>query len=144
MLKQNESIVKDLNEMKLMYIYFDEGKMIPEMLTFNYYDAARIQSRFAVMGNMMSSLLEFSSLKSAIRFVELLAADEHFYTQEFYNKFRIVEITGPDDSIQIVSIIVNLIDFFDVLCAIKDGKFDKKNFNDEDFNVYYEKFINLI
>ena len=136
--------IDGINMMKLMFVYFDESKMIPEMLTINFDRAREIKSRFVVMGNMMNTLVEFSSLRSAIRCVELLSDNNYFYTSEFYNNFRIVEVSGDDDNLQILAIVVNLVDFFDVLCTIKDGKFNKMNFNDEDFNVYYEKYINNI
>jgi len=135
---------KNLNLMKLMFIYFDNNKMMPEMLTFSYYQAEDIKSRFAVMSRGINTLLEFGNLKSAIRFIELLADNECFYTHEFYDNFRIVEISGDDDKLEILSIVVNLVDYFDVICAIKDGKFTKNMFNDEEFNDYYNEFINIL
>lgn len=136
---------KNLNLMKLMFIYFENNKMMPEMLTFSYYEAEEIKSRFAVMSNSMNSLIEFENLKSAIRFIELLSDNSYFYTHEFYDSFRIVEISGEEGNLEILSIIVNLVDYFDVICAIKDGKFDKNMFiNDDDFNEYYEHFINIL
>ena len=139
-----KDMMKNLNMMKLMFIYFDDNKMIPEMMTFNFDRAKEIKSRFVVMGNMMNDLVEFSNLKSAIRFIELLADNGYFYSQEFYEKFRIVEVTGEEGNLEILSIVVNLVDFFDVICGIKDGKFSKNNFNDEDFNWYYEEYIELV
>lgn len=137
---------ENLNLIKMMYITFDESKgtLIPETLVVDYFKAGKIKSRFAVMGNMTNSLLEFNTLQSALRFVALLANGMPFITREFYDNFRIVEITGPDNHLQIVSIIVNLVDFFDVLCGIQDGKLDKNYFVDEDFNLYYEEYKNII
>ena len=134
----------NLNLMKLMFIYFDEQKMMPEMLTFSYYEASRIKSRFVVLYNDAQSLLEFETLQGAIRFIEILADQECFYTHEFYDKFRIVEVNGEDDNLEVLAIIVNLVDYFDVICAIQDGKFSKDMFNDEEFNEYYEEFINIL
>ena len=135
---------RNLNLMKLMFIYFEGNKLMPEMLTFSYYQADEIKSRFAVMSSVMNSLVEFGNLKSAIRFIELLADNSCFYTHEFYDNFRIVEISGEEDNLEILSIVVNLVDYFDVLCAIKDGKFSKNMFNNEEFNEYYEHFINIL
>ena len=134
----------NLNLMKLMFIYFDDHKMIPEMLTFSYYEADKIKSRFAVIYDELNTLFEFETLQGAIRFTEMLAEQECFYTHEFYDKFRIVEISGSEDELEILAIIVNLVDYFDVICAIQDGKFNKNMFNDEEFNEYYEEFISIL
>lgn len=141
---------KNLNLMKLMFIYFEDKKMMPEMLTFSYYEADNIKSRFVVMNNLIDDLLvEFTNLKSAIRFTELLSGNLRFCTHEFYDAFRIIEISEDDkddeNNVKILSIIVNLVDYFDVICAIQDGKYNKNLFiNDNDFNEYYKHFINIL
>ena len=135
----------NLNLMKLMFIYFEDKKMMPEMLTFSYYEVDNIKSRFVVMSNLIDDLLEFSNLKSAIRFIELLSGNSRFCTHEFYDAFRIIEINGDEENLEISAIVVNLVDYFDVICAIQDGKYNKNLFiNDNDFNEYYKHFINIL
>ena len=139
-----QTAVQDLNLFKMMFVTFDNGKMIPETMLVDYFQANKIKSRFAVIGRMTHSLLEFSNLKSALKFVTLLAEDMHFFTREFYDNFRIVEITGPDDKPEILSIIVNLVDYWDILIGIVDGKLNKAFFSDEDFNEYYVKYSQVV
>lgn len=136
--------LQDLNLFKMMFVTFDNGKMIPETMLVDYFQANKIKSRFAVIGRMTHSLLEFSNLKSALKFVTLLAEDMHFFTREFYDNFRIIEITGPDDKPEILSIIVNLVDYWDILIGIVDGKLNKAFFSDEDFNEYYAKYSQVV
>lgn len=140
----NTQTVQDLNLFKMMFVTFDNGKMIPETMLVDYFQASKIKSRFAVIGRMTRSLLEFSNLKSALKFVTLLAEDMHFFTREFYDNFRIVEITGSDDKPEILSIIVNLVDYWDILIGIVDGKLNKTFFSDEDFNEYYAKYSQVV
>lgn len=139
-----QAAFSDLNLFKMMFVTFDNGKMIPETMLIDYFQANKIKSRFAVIGRMTHSLLEFSNLKSALKFVTLLAEDMHFFTREFYDNFRIVEITGPDDKPEILSIIVNLVDYWDILIGIVDGKLKKAFFSDEDFNEYYAKYSQIV
>lgn len=135
-----------LNLVKMMYISLDVDEQTvgpAEMILVDLDLAQNIRSRFAVMSNDTHSLLEFNNLRSALRFVTLID-DKYFYTREFYDNFRIVELTGDDNDLRITAVILNLVDFWDIICAIKDGQLDKDYFSDEDFNLYYEKYIDVI
>lgn len=134
-----------LNTIKALVITYHENKMIPETFSFDYFALNEIKSRFTVMTRGCRDLLEFSNLKSALKYIEILADKITFNTREFYDNFRIVEFKYENGKYEILSVIVNLVDFFDILIKIKDGKINKEQFlKDDDFNRYYTEYASFI
>lgn len=134
-----------LNTLKMLVLFLDGKKVIPETFSLDYFNLANIKSRFAVLTADSKSLIEFSNLHSAYKFIELLAGKMSFSTQEFFDNFRIVEFKYVNGHCKIMSIIVNLVDFFSILTRIKDGEISKDFFiQDIDFKNYYNEYASEI
>lgn len=134
-----------LNTLKALVVSYYDSKMIPGTLSLDYFKMNNIKSHFCVITRDSKTALEFSNLKAAFKFIELLAEDVAFNTDEFYNNFRIVEISHENGHCQVLSVIVNLVDFYDLLIKIQDGKIKKDLFmQDIDFKQYYNEFASML
>ena len=171
---KSQSPKMTLNTMKMLIMAYDEdnNQSIPELLMLDYFSMQRIKGHFAVLhngqgNNKQQCLLSFNSLLAAFKYVENLDPSISFSSAGFFNNYRIVEISPDFDEeiddyddildhtinsnqVKIKSVIINCVDFFEILLKVKHNSLqnDTNNvndfFNDADFTNYYKLFSDLV
>ena len=130
-----------INNIKMLVIGNTNKVAVPALFNIDLFDMKKIKGHFAVVANGHDDLLEFSNLYSALKYIRILTS-KSFLTKEFYDNFRIVELTPKTHRIR--ATIINLVDYFDIIIKIKDNELDKDEFKDTDFIDYYNKYSELL